>query len=120
MAFCISRRGVFIFLILGLSFVHCSENDCEAFDDVDDVQYEKCEVTFEAEDLKESINCGQFVPLQKFKDTFDGTAPTVKYSNAVRFIIKVNLHLKALWWNHSVYKNHQGQLPGSTNLIYMN
>jgi len=87
MAFCslpVSRRGVFIFLILGLSFVHCSKNDCEAFDDDDDVQLEKCEVTFEAEDLKESINCGQFVPLQEFKDTFDGTAPTVKYSNAVR------------------------------------
>lgn len=86
MAFCsFNRRGVFIFLILGLSFVHCSENDCEAFDDDDDVQLEKCEVTFEAEDLKESINCGQYVPLQEFsKDTFDGTAPTVKYSNAVR------------------------------------
>lgn len=71
-----------IALLLGLSFVHCSQNECEPFGD--DFPSERFEVTFETEGRKESINCGKEVPLQEFTDYFKTAAPTVKYSNAVR------------------------------------
>lgn len=82
MALC--NRRMFIALLLGLSLVHCSQNKCEPFDDDLPLTREKIEVTFKAEDLEESITCGESVPLQEFKDSFKRAAPTVKYSNAVR------------------------------------
>ena len=77
-----SRRGVVIVLILGLSFVYCSKNECEPFDD--DFPSDRFEVTFKDGDLEESIYCGKYVPFQEFTDFFDGKPPTVKYSSAVR------------------------------------
>ena len=79
MALCdFSRRGVVIVLILGLSFVYCSEDECEPFGD--DFPSDRFEVTFKNGDLEESIDCGKNVPLQEFT----GKPPTVRYSNAVR------------------------------------
>ena len=82
MALC--GRGVLIALLLGLSLVHYSQNMCEPFGDDFSLTLDKSEVTFETEDLRESVTCGEYVPLQEFKDSFKSTAPIVKYSNAVR------------------------------------
>ena len=82
MALC--GRGVFIALLLGLSLVHYSQNKCEPFGDDFPLTLDKFELTFETKDLEESVTCGDYVPLQEFKDSFKRTAPIVKYSNAVR------------------------------------
>lgn len=81
------KRGVFIALLLGFSLVHYSQNKCEPFGDdfpLSPLTLDKFEVTFETENLKESVTCGEYVPLQEFKDSFKRTAPMVKYSDAVR------------------------------------
>ena len=82
MAFC--GRGVFIALLVGLSLVRFSQNKCEPFGDDFPLNLDKSEVAFETKDRKESVTCGDYVPLQEFKDSFKRTAPIVKYSNAVR------------------------------------
>ena len=82
MALC--KRGIFISLLLGLSLVHYSQNKCEPFGDDLSLTRETFEVTFKAENLEESVTCGEYVPLQEFRDSFKRAAPMVKYSNAVR------------------------------------
>lgn len=79
------KRGVFIALLLGFSLVHYSQNKCEPFGDdfpLSPLTLDKFEVTFETENLKKSVTCGEYVPLQEFKDSFKRTAPMVKYSDA--------------------------------------
>ena len=93
MALC--KRGMFIALLLSLSLVHCSQNKCEPFGDDLSLPQEKIEVTFKTEDLKESITCGESVPLQEFKDSFKRAAPMVKYSNAVRVCNVNDRHFKS-------------------------